>query len=301
MDDTTIPTSYKTMFRENLQLLLQQKASKLRITVDEGEYTGEGAMAVEQLQPTDVKDANDRYGDTPLIVPGFDARWVYPNDVEWGTIISRKDKLREVTDPTSALMQNAKAAFGRKIDQIIYNSCFADAKTGKNGSVTTAFPASQKVDVQLGGSGADVGLTYDKLLAAKELLLAADVDVDNDELWMVITSRQNTDLMKIAEIKGDQYNEKPVIVNGVVKSYMGFNFSHVNGKVDGQAIVKKTANNRLISAYAKSGIHLGRWNELETQLEVDVGKKYQPRPYAFQSFGATRVEEKKVVQIPCKE
>lgn len=293
-DDTTIPNMYKTAFADNLKLVLQQKVSRFRPCVDQADYTGEGAMAVEFLGATDVQDANDRYGDTPLMVPSIDARWVYPQDVEWGTIIAKKDQLRQVTDPTSKIMQNAGAAFGRRIDRQIKDAFFGTAKTGKNGGTNTAFLAGNILGVQLGGNATDVGLTYDKVVAAKETLLAAEVDLDNDQLFWGITAKQNTDLMKITEAKSSQYNEKPLIKDGIVVSWMGFNFVHYEG-------LDKTGNNRLTPVWAKSGMHLGRWNELETSLEKDPGKKYQPRPYAFQSFGATRTDEKKVVQVPCKE
>lgn len=294
MDETTIPNSYKTAFRDNLTLGLQQLVSRFRPCVDEADYSGEGAMAVETLGATDVQDANDRYGDTPLMIPTVDSRWVYPQDVEWGTLIAKKDKLREVTDPTSKLMKNAAAAFGRRIDMQIKDAFFGVAKTGLKGAVNKAFPNSQIINVQLGGGGADAGITYDKVNKAKEMLLAAEVDLDNDELYWGISAKQNSDIMSLIEAKSSQYNEKPVIEKGIVKSWMGFNFVH-SEKLD------KVGNNRLTPVWAKSGMHLGRWNELETSLERDPGKKYQPRPYAFQSFGATRTDELKVVQVPCKE
>lgn len=302
MDDTTIPNSYKTQFKDNLILALQQKVSKLRDKVDyAGDYQGEGAQAVEQLAPTEVDDNNDRYGDTPLMVPQYDARWIYPVDVHWGTLISKKDKLREVTDPTSALMTNAAAAFGRQIDWLILDAAFGVAKTGLKGATNTPFPNDQKLNVQLGGGGADAGMTYDKFLAATEMMLASEVDVDNDEFFMAITAKQNTDLMKIAEVKGDQYNMRPTIKDGLVTSYGMWKFVHLNGKRKGDPLVKKVGNNRLIPAWAKSGLHLGAWEEMTTMLERDASKKYMPRPYASQTHGATRTDEKKVIQIPCKE
>jgi len=54
-------------------------------------------------------------------------------------------------------------------------------------------------------------------------------------------------------------------------------------------------------AYAKSGIHLGMWNDINTQISQRADKSYATQIYVKGTFGATRTEEKKVVDILCNE
>lgn len=295
-DETTIPQSYKTTFKDNLRHGLQQKTSKFRHAVDEAPYSGEGAMAVDLLGETDAQDETDRYGDTPLMIPDHQARWVYPSGKEWGTLVTSYDKVREITDPTSKLHKNAEMAFARKIDAEIVSAFFSAAKVGKAGGNTVNFPDSQKIGVQVGSGDtpADVGLNYDKLTAALEKLALAEFDPDDDPVYCGITAIQNTNLMNEIELISSQYNVKPTISNGKIVEYMGINFIHYQK-------LPKSGNNRLIPLWAKSGMHLGMWNDIEIEGGKDAGKKFNFRLYGKLVCGATRTEEEKVIQIACKE
>ena len=289
-----VTTHFVQQYTTNVQLLLQQKGSKLREAVTIGSYTGKAAKAVEQVGAVTAQKRVVRHGDTPLISTPADARWVFPTDYEWADLIDDQDKLRMLIDPTSSYATNGAYALGRAMDDEIITSFFGDSKTGENGSTTTSFPAGQQVAVGVGAASA-TGLNIAKLRAAKKILLANEVDVDNEQLFAVITAEQHDDLLNEAQAVSLDYNTRPVLVDGRITAFMGFNFIHCERlDLDGSSY-------RRVPVFAKSGVHLGMWNDINTMVSERADKGYATQVYVKGTFGATRTEEGKVVEIKCAE
>ena len=289
-----ITTHFVQQYTTNVQLLLQQKGSKLRNTVTVGSYTGKAAKAIEQVGPVTAQKRTIRHGDTPLISTPADARWVFPVDYEWADLIDDQDKLRMLIDPTSSYSQNGAYALGRAMDDEIISAFFADAKTGENGSTTTSFGANQDVVVATGSTGA-TGLNISKLREAKKILMANEVDIDNDPLFCIITAQQHDDLLNEAQAISLDYNTRPVLVDGKITAFMGFNFIHT------ERLPVNSSSQRRVPAFAKSGMHLGLFNDINTMISERADKGYATQVYVKGTFGATRTEEGKVVEIVCAE
>lgn len=289
-----VTTHFVQQYTTNVQLLLQQKGSKLRDAVSVGSYTGKAAKAIEQVGSVDAQKRTVRHGDTPLISTPADARWVFPVDYEWADLIDDQDKLRMLIDPQSSYAQNGAYALGRAMDDEIITSFFGTSKTGENGSTNTSFPAGQQVAATIGSTGA-TGLNIAKLREAKRVLMANEVDIDNDPLFCVISAQQHDDLLNEAQAISLDYNTRPVLVDGKITAFMGFNFIHSERlDVDGSSY-------RRVAAFAKSGMHLGMWNDISTMISERADKGYATQVYVKGTFGATRTEEKKVVEIKCAE
>jgi len=289
-----VTTHFVQQYTTNVQLLLQQKGSKLRDAVSVGSYTGKAAKAIEQVGSVEAQKRVVRHGDTPLISTPADARWVFPTDYEWADLIDDQDKLRMLIDPQSSYAQNGAYALGRAMDDEIIASFFGTSKTGENGSTDTSFPAGQQVAATVGSTGA-TGLNIAKLREAKRVLMANEVDIDNDPLFCVISAQQHDDLLNEAQAISLDYNTRPVLVDGKITAFMGFNFIHSERlDVDGSSY-------RRVAAFAKSGMHLGMWNDISTMISERADKGYATQVYVKGTFGATRTEEKKVVEIKCAE
>jgi len=289
-----VTTHFVQQYTTNVQLLLQQKGSKLRDAVSVGSYTGKAAKAIEQVGAVEAQKRTVRHGDTPLISTPADARWVFPVDYEWADLIDDQDKLRMLIDPQSSYAQNGAYALGRAMDDEIIASFFGTSKTGENGSTNTSFPAGQQVAATIGSTGA-TGLNIAKLREAKRVLMANEVDIDNDPLFCVISAQQHDDLLNEAQAISLDYNTRPVLVDGKITAFMGFNFIHSERlDVDGSSY-------RRVAAFAKSGMHLGMWKDISTMISERADKGYATQVYVKGTFGATRTEEKKVVEIKCAE
>lgn len=275
-------------YKSTVSLLLQQQQSKFRMAVTEDTYRGESGVPVNQLGPVVAQKRTTRHADTPLIETPHARRWVYPHDYEWADLIDSQDKLRTIADPTSPYAINGAMALRRAMDDEIISGIFGVNNVGEKGATPVSFPASQIAPTTAGG------LTIAKLREAKRMLMAAEVDVDNDKLWCAISARQHDDLLGQTQAISLDYTNRPVLVDGRIKSFMGFNF------IDSERLPISN-NNRQIPCWAQSGVHLGVWEEVNVDIGIRRDKSNSVQVYVKGTFGATRLEEKKVVQIICSE
>ena len=285
-----VTTAFVQQYTTNVSLLLQQRGSRLRDCVTVGSYTGKAAKAVEQIGSVTAQAKTSRHADTPLISTPHDARWVHPNDYEWADMIDDQDKLRMLIDPTSPYALNGAYALGRAMDTVIITAALGTSLTGENGSTSTAFDTANQTLV-VGATG----LTVAKLRAAKKKLVAAEVDVEMDPLYLAVTATQLDNLLGTTEVTSADYNTVKALVNGSVDTFMGFKFVHT------ELLGLDGSSDRRCIAWAKSGIHLGMWNDVNTKVTERADKSYATQVYVKGTFGATRTEEKKVVEIICDE
>jgi len=275
-------------YKSTVEHLLQQKGSKLRGSVMVENFSGKSGVPVNQVGAVTAQQRTSRHSDTPLIETPQDRRWVYPTDWEWADLIDDQDKLRIIADPTSPYAINGAYAIGRAMDDAIISAATGTAKTGEDGDTSTTFPAGQTAATTAGG------LTIAKLREAMQLLIAAEVDVDNEELYCLIGAQQHDDLLGETQAISLDYTNKPVLVDGRIKSFMGFNF------IDSQRLAL-SGTDRTVVCYAKSGMCLGLWNDIEVKISERPDKSYSNQVYVKATFGATRLQEEKVVAITCSE
>lgn len=283
-----VSTAFVQQYTTNVSLLLQQRGSKLRDAVTVGSYTGKAAKAVEQIGAVTAQARTSRHADTPLISTPHDARWVFPTDYEWADMIDDQDKLRMLIDPTSPYAVNGAYALGRAMDDLIITAALGTAMTGENGSTSTSF-ATATQQIAVGGTG----LTVAKLRQARRILMANEVDVAMDPLYIAVTAQQMDNLLGTTEVTSSDYNTVKTLVSGDVDTFLGFKFIQVERLgLDG-------SGDRRCIAWAKSGMHLGIWNDITTKISERADKSYATQVYVKGTFGATRCEEKKVVEIIC--
>ena len=283
-----VTTAFVQQYTTNVQLLLQQRGSKLRDCCTLGSYTGKAAKAVEQIGAVTAQERTTRHGDTPLISTPHDARWVFPRDFEWADMIDDQDKLRMLIDPTSPYAQNGAYALGRKLDDIIITAALDAAQTGENGSTSTPFAtATQQIAV-----GA-TGLTVAKLREARRILAANEVDFASDMLYIAVTAQQIDNLLGTTEVTSSDFNSVKALVQGDIDTFMGFKF------IQTEMLGLDGSGDRRCFAWAKSGMHVGMWNDINTKISERADKSYAMQVYVKGTFGATRVDEKKVVEIIC--
>ena len=285
-----VTTAFVQQYSTNVALLLQQRGSRLRDCVTVGSYTGKAAKAVEQIGEVTAQVRSSRHADTPLISTPHDARWVHPTDYEWADMIDDQDKLRMLIDPTSPYAVNGAYALGRAIDSLIITAALGTAMTGENGSTSTVFDTANQ-QIAVGGTG----LTIAKLRTAKKKLMANEVDVMNDPLYIAVTAEQIEDLLATTEVTSSDYNTVKALVQGDVDTFMGFKFVHT------ELLGLDGSSDRRCIAWAKSGLHLGIWNDITTKISERADKSYATQVYVKGTFGATRVEEGKVVEVLCDE
>ena len=313
-----VNTAFVQQYSTNVMMLLQQQGSKLRNTVQTMKFLGKAASVAEQFGSVSPVRNQSRHSDTPLISTPQDKRWMYPNDYDWADLVDSQDKLRLLIDPTSSYAMAGAWAMGRAFDDEIISAFFNSNNTGENGTSATGTlysynSNSQSVAATTGASAA-TGLNIAKLRSAKRKLMEGYVDVDNDQLICVISAKQHDDLLNEAQAISLDYNTKPVLVDGRISSFMGFNFI-VSERIPGAAGFNTainpsistgssdgtytTGSRWMVPVYAKSGMAMGLWNDIQTSIDRRPDKRNSYQVYVTGTVGATRMEEKRCVLINC--
>jgi len=291
-----VTTHFVQQYTTNVQLLSQQRMSRLRGSVTTGTYTGKQGVPVDQFAPTVAQKRTTRYPALTPIDTQTDRRWVYPSDYDWNDLIDSIDKLRMLIDPQSSYVQNGTSAMARAMDDEIIAAFFGAAKTGSDGSTTTNFLAANQVSASEGASGA-TGMNVEKLKAGIQLLLANEAwdPSSGSRISCVITAKQNRNLMDEVQVINSDYNgEKAVVNDGFVMQWGKVDFIH------SERLPLNGSSQTRVPMYVKEGMHLGLWQDISSDVSQRkdlAGLPYQV--YLYGTFGGTRLEEKKVVELPC--
>lgn len=291
-----IASVYAVQYGTNISLLLQQKGSKLRGAVQTGSYKGKQSEVVTQYGATSARAVSTRYQPIVPVNTPNSRRWVFPEDYDWADLIDNFDKLRLLADPQSAYSQNGLYAMGRAIDDVIISGIFGTNKTGEAGGTNTTFDtANQQVAVNYAAAG-NVGLTVDKLREARRILMENEVDLDAEPAYCAISAEQHDDLLGQLQVTNADFNtDAPVLQDGKVTRFLGINFIHTER-------LPTSSGFRRCPVWVPSGVHLGMWNDITSNVTQRRDLSSQPfQVYLMGTFGATRTEEKKVVDILCAE
>jgi Phage capsid protein len=298
-----LPSLYAQQFATNVALLLQQKESRFRGAVTEGHYIGKQASPVDQIGAVSMQPVLSRFAPMGRVDAAVDRRWVLPSDFDLPQLIDQFDKLRLLTDPESSYVTNAVQAANRQMDDLIIAAAAGTAQTGETASTATTFPSSQVVSVNLGGTASNMNV--DKIKRGVRLLRANE-NMPDDPIFCAISAIEEESLLSEIQVINEDYNANggtggaaPVLRDGHIERFMGVTFLHSERLLTGTDDAAGTS--RSCPMWAKSGMHLGLWNDVTT--DVSQRKDLQGLPwqaYVYMTAGATRVEEKKVVRIWCR-
>ena len=294
---------FTKQYATNLELKLQQMGSKLRGRVREGPHVGKQASPINQIGAIQSQAPAGRFAPLNRVDPGFTRRWVFPFDRELPQLIDSFDELRTIVDPKSQYVENAAMAFGRDWDDAIIAQAFAASTLGVDGAAftTETFNTGSTVAnvglqvVSTFGSTAASGLTVAKVIEARRTFQHYHVDLDSDSLTLVIGSQQEADLLNQVQVVSTEFNDKPVLVDGKVRRFLGFDIV-----VSERLTV--AANVRQVIAFAKSGLYLGVWQDVYNRISQRNDLSGEPwQVYSRHTYGATRTQPGKVLQVSCAD
>ena len=283
---TQITTAFVQQYSSNVQMLSQQMGSLLRDTVSVETINGDKAFFV-QVGQAAAQARTSRHADTPLMDTPHARRMVTLTDYEYADLIDDQDKIRLLIDPTSSYAKAAAAAIGRSMDDVIITAMGGSASTGVTGSTSTALPSAQKI------AHGSAGLTIAKLVTAKKKLDEKSVDPSIPR-YIVVSPEQIEDLLNSTTVTSADFNSVKALVQGEIDTFLGFKFITSNRLTD-------DGTSRLCYAWAEDGMKLAIGKEPTARIEERSDKSYSTQVYYCSSFGSTRMEEEKVVQIACNE
>ena len=286
-----ITTAFVQQYSSNVQMLSQQMGSVLRPATDVETIVGKNAF-FDQVGKTTAVLRTSRHSDTPQIDTPHSRRRVSLGDYEWADLIDNQDKVRMLIDPTSSYAKAAAAAMGRAMDDVIISALGGTSYTGETGATSVSLPSGQK---PYSTSQTD-GLTITKLLEAKRLLDAADVD-PSIQRYFVCGPKQISDLLGTTQVTSADFNTVKALAQGQVDSFLGFKFI-VSNRL---AFDATNTDDRLCYAFTADAIKLAIGKDVMARIDERADKSYSTQVYYCMSIGATRMEEEKVVQVACDE
>jgi hypothetical protein len=292
---TQITTAFVEQYRNNVELLVQQRGSVLRDFVNTDNAVVGKTKFTEQIGSTEAQKKVSRHSDSPLVNTPHSRRAYSLEDYEWGDLIDKNDKVRMLIDPTSSYAQAAAFAMGRAMDDVIIAAATGTAKTGVSGTANTDLPSSQVIlkNAADRGSPGTHGLSPQKLRAAMTLFHENSVPED-EEKFLVVSPKAIQSLLNHKEVVSSDFNTVRALVNGEVDTYMGFRFIISNR-------LAVASNVRDCFAYVRSGLELGIGQDVMARIEERPDKSFSTYVYYCMTIGATRLEEEKVVKIEVDE
>lgn len=287
MSTNTIENVYITQFTSDVLQLSQQKESKLVGLARRRDKNPGEDLVFNRIGATEVHERVGRFGDVSYIEPEFSTRRVTYKEFEHATLISRQDDMRVLVDTQSEYQVSARRAMGRQYDRTIISALLGDALTGKSGTNTVSLPSAQKIAV---GSSR---LTRSKLEDAREILLAAEVEMD--DLYLLITAKQERDLRAMTETTSQDYTPDYALMDGKVKKFLGFNIVH------SERLTLDGNGDRQLIAFAKGAVAVSFKEEMYGSIDQLPQKANDKQVLLSSTFGAVRLEEEQVVEIACDE
>lgn len=290
-----IPLFYVEQFNSNIQLKLQQKESRLRMAVMSGSHVGSQASPVDQFGAIAANKVEGRYQPITNTDAPTDRRWVFPQDYDVAQWLDSFDKLRLLTDPMGPYVTNAVQACNRAMDQEILNGLINTNFVGNNGAGTATLASTQIVVVAQGAAAA-TNFTVAKIRKGKQILMSNEVDLDVDAIYCAVNATNHDTLLSEVQVVSTEFNDKPVMVEGKVSRFLGVDFIHTELLSTGTDDAAGTST--AVPMWAKSGAYLGMWNDVSSDVSQRKDLRSLPyQAYVYGTFGATRLEEKKVVKI----
>lgn len=283
-NDTIFINAYNAMKHH----LASQQNAKLKGLFVEESANGEkhffdriGTFSVSQL---DSLGASIPYQDAQ-----FSRRMVTINKFHNGTLIHDIEKVKMLVDPTNDIVKEIVAAHNRNYDDVVLAAMLGTAATGKDGSGSQAFDTT---NYQIAHGSA--GITLAKLLQAQKILRKADVDFDNEDVYLIFGPEAEEDILGITNFTSRDFQMDAGILGGKsLPSFRGMKMVFSN------RIPEQTAGSvyRVLVASSRA-MKIAKYNDVNVNIDRIAHLGDQPtQVYTTSSLGAVRMEEKLIVDV----
>lgn len=287
-----ITTAMVDQFNSNVEHLVQQGDSRFEGKCRRESQNGK-TQFWDQLGATTAVKSNVRHEDTPRVDSEHRRRQCILNEYKWSDLIDELDNPKLITDFTSPYAQSASMAMNRAQDEEVITAATGTAYADDDGdAVVTAvtLPTAQKVAVDLGGSSE--GQTLGKLIEAKSILGKNEVP-RGTKLYYAWTQQQIDDMLtNVSQVSSADYAAVKALVNGEINYFMGFEFIQTE-----LLSLNSSTDVRTCFAYAFPGLLKAVGQDAKSRVGERADKSYSTQVYFSMSIGATRMQEKMVVQI----
>lgn len=318
MSNTIWNEAYTKEYSKNLILQSQQYSKLLPAVTDAGRIQGEEKYFY-KLDAYNGKVNRDRYQATSeyRVEPNYEARRIQDYVLSLPVWFDSIDKARTVLEPESPNAMAMRKGIGRLRDQIIWNGILGTT-LGKD-AATYSLGAGNQVDADVGGSGSNTGMNFEKITAAHQVLMDNHIDFDMDSVSLIIHPQGWNELINEEKMTSGDYVQAMSIMKGKLNNILGLDniiitptVPYVDGSDDplmtigdgGNWDTRGTAQDadggtdiRCCALVAKSGVQLGTWRDAAMTLDrlPEYSNAYQL--FIEEQCGSARTEDEKVVKI----
>lgn len=282
---TQVTTAFVKQYNSQVQLLNQQKGSKLRNAVTVRPMKGEFQF-FDQIGAVSAVVRTSRHADTVLSNTPHSRRRVTAVTYDYADLVDKPDKLRMLIDPTQPYAKNAAMAIGRSMDDAIIAAATGTAYTGVDGSTSTSF------DTDMSVAADSASLTLAKVLKAKQVLDSNDIDPDGR--YIIVHPIQIESWLTVTEVKSSDYNTVKALARGEVDTFLGFTWI-VSTRVTESSSVYTCL------FWQKDAMLMGLARDISTSIDKRPDKNNSTQVLVSADFGATRMNEDGVGRILCDE
>ena len=286
---------YSQQYATAVELLAQQLTPRVASTFTPMTAVGKSATVVNQIDAFEADERTGLYDTIVFAEPSHTRPWVYPRHFDKAVPFDSIEAMQMNANPQSEYVRGVVAAINRKMDDEAIRAFFDARNIGEAGTTSDSFSASYQVGVSIGGTTS--GLNVEKVQAALEILRAGEVF--DEQLYCVISPKQERNLMNEIEVTSSDFTAKMIIDKGTMagSGFMGINWIISNRlAIDGSSY-------RRVPLYTSSGMTFCTWDG-GMKTTVDQRKDLRGMPwqvYGEGHFGAVRRDAKKVVEIKCAE
>lgn len=302
---TFVTATHKSTFRNNMELALQQKQSKMFSLGTMSEGSGELVELTNLIGQTRASRNTERHGDTKISNTPHDRRWIAKRqEIYYADYVDTADRLSAGIDLNGAYTMSGAATIRRGKDDEFMFGYYGVALTGKTGGTQVAFPAGNIGPVDIGAAAA-TGMNLAKLRWAIRQFGINDVDLDEEEMWCILTPQAYDNLLNEAKVDNKDFTsgQRTAMETGVLPPLYGINFQRANyGSTNYEfASLSLDTANRRVPIFCKSGVACVTWEDMFTSIDTLPQKQMSTQVYCRSTVAVTRTQEGKCLQLLCTE
>jgi len=310
----SIPIAFVKQFSANVFHLSQQKGSRLRGFVRTESQKAETA-SYDRIGSTTAQKKVGRHSDTTYQDTPNSRRTVAMEDFFQADLVDKEDKIRLIMNPESEYTQSFSMSMGRAIDDVIIAAGLGTTQGGKEGETAIVLPDAQKVAAtnseDASPSTTGTPLNVETLRRIKRKF--DEDEVGDDQRYISVPASQIDALLGRIEVTSQDFASVKALVNGDVNSFMGFRFirserlplTSAATTYDGATGEVSTGSDTIAAgavrcmAWQKMGILLAVGKDVNGRIDQLPTKHYSTQVYMSMTFGGTRMEEEKVIEVIC--
>ena len=292
-----VTPTMQVKYKNNVEMILQQQKCMLEVAVTvQDDASAEKVKIKDLVGNTLPNEADERHGDTKYNNPTYDGVWIpKTNELYYADLIDNADKLGTSIELQGTSVMSGVGTINRAKDRRILEGFYGSIISGKEGTVSTPFPAAQVIAVTEGGAAGAQKINVAKLIAADKLLAQNYVD-PMLEKWMVLTADDNAQLLTevpatSADFKASYAGE---VMKGKLQTLLGWRFIHMEldnpmlGSIP--ALATDGTGYRKTPFWVKPGLVANFWQRSRTMIDPLPQKLGSVQVFAGTTLTATRTQ-----------